>query len=205
MTPVPRAGGPDAESAKHVVVGGNARPAPLIVQRSLDDREAAPLGEVVRDGPSRTLPPAPAIARDSKGDGVRVSRRSGSRFPAWLGVGVAVLVALQLVSIGLQITALLVSARQDAAPAPAPAPVPVAVAPLPLPDPKTGFVLVAGGEAYLDQIGKRVPIGTVPVGRYTLFVLPDGAPEFVDQGTVEVHADEHLLFRCSSDGCTKGG
>lgn len=203
VTPVPRAGGSDAEGAKHVVVGGNARPAPLIVQRALEDREAAPLGEVVRD-PSRSLPAAPAVPRDSKGDSPRVSRRSGARFPAWLGLGIAVLVALQLVSIGLQITALLVSARQDAAPAPA-APVPVAAAPLPLPEPKTGLVLVAGGEAYLDQIGKRVPIGTVPVGRYTLFVLPDGAPEFVDQGTVEVHADEHLLFRCSSDGCTKGG
>lgn len=207
VTPVQRVGGPEAEGAKHVVVGGNARPAPLIVQRALEDREAPPLGEIVRDGASRSLPPAPAIPRDSKGDGVRVSRRSGSRFPAWLGVGIAVLVALQLVSIGLQITALLVSARQDAAPAPLPAPVaPVAVAaPVPLPEPKTGFVLVAGGEAYLDQIGRRVPIGAVPVGRYTLFVLPDGAPEFVDQGTVEVHADEHLLFRCSSDGCTKGG
>jgi hypothetical protein len=74
--------------------------------------------------------------------------------------------------------------------------------------PKTGLVLVSGGQAYLDHVGTRLPIGTVPAGRYTLFVLLDGGKEFIDEGTVEVHADERLLLRCSADGClaeTGGG
>lgn len=191
----------EPEVKKHVIVGGNARPAPVIIQRPPEDRESAPLSDVVREGNGKGLPPAPpAVPRDNRPDPLRVSRRIGPRFPAWLGVGIAVMIALQLVGIGLQITSLLVTARQEA-PAPAPPPpAPVVVAPAPEP-PKTGLVLVVGGQAYLDRVGTRLAIGTVPVGRYTLFVLLDGGKEFIDEGTVEVHADERLVFRCSNDGC----
>lgn len=155
------------------------------------------------DGSGRALPPPPpAVPRESRPDGPRVSRRNGGRLPGWLGVGISVLVALQLVSIGLQITQLLVAARRETTPPPAPA---VVAAPVVAPEPLTGLVLVAGGEAYLDQVGKRLPIGTVPVGRYTLFVLPAGATDFIDEGTVEVHADDHLVFHCTTEGCVKSG
>lgn len=195
--PGPRGPG-EGEPKKHVIVGGNARPAPVIIQRPPEDRDSAPLSDVVRDG--RGLPPAPpAVPRDNRPDPLRVSRRIGPRFPAWLGVGVAVMIALQLVGIGLQITSLLVTARQEA-PAPVPALAPVVPPPAPAP-PKTGLVLVVGGQAYLDQVGTRLPIGSVPAGRYTLFVLLDGGKEFIDEGTIEVHADKRLLFRCSNDGC----
>lgn len=195
----------EPEVKKHVIVGGNARPAPVIIQRPPEDRESAPLSDVVREGNGKGLPPAPpAVPRDNRPDPLRVSRRIGPRFPAWLGVGIAVMIALQLVGIGLQITSLLVTARQEA-PAPAsPPPAPVVVAPAPEP-PKTGLVLVVGGQAYLDRVGTRLAIGTVPVGRYTLFVLLDGSKEFIDEGTVEVHADERLVFRCTADGCVAEG
>jgi hypothetical protein len=124
-----------------------------------------------------------------------MSRRIPARVPGWLGVTLPVLVILQLVVIGLQITQLLVGARHDAEPPPV-----VAAAPTP---PKTGLVMVSGAIAYLDRIGTTVPIGLVPVGRYTLYALPDGATEFVDLGTVQVEADARIVYRCSQEGCAR--
>ena len=126
-----------------------------------------------------------------------MSRRIPARVPGWLSVTLPVLVILQLVVIGLQITQLLVSARRDAAPAPVAAPAPTPAAP------KTGLVMVSGALAYLDRIGTTVPIGLVPVGRYTLYALPEGATEFVDLGTVQVAADERIVYRCSQEGCAR--
>ena len=124
-----------------------------------------------------------------------MSRRIPARIPGWLSITLPVLVILQLVVIGLQITQLLVGARQDAAPAPV-----VEVPPTP---PRTGLVMVSGALAYLDRIGTTVAIGLVPVGRYTLYALPDGAVEFVDLGTVQVEADAQIVYRCSQQGCAR--
>jgi hypothetical protein len=188
---------------KRVLVGGNVRP--QTIPRSPEAPGAATSAALPPATPvdpdkavlsSRPFPPAaPAIPKDGRTESPRMSRRIPARVPGWLNVTLPVLVILQLVVIGLQITQLLVSARRDAAPVPVVAPAPAA--------PKTGLVMVSGALAYLDRIGTTVPIGLVPVGRYTLYALPEGATEFVDLGTVQVGADERIVYRCSHEGCAR--
>ena len=189
---------------KRVLVGGNVRPqtiprtaeAPPATSAPLPD--AAPVAAEKAVLSSRPLPPAaPPIPKDARTESPRMSRRIPARVPGWLSVTLPVLVILQLVVIGLQITQLLVNARRDAAPVPVAAPAPTPAAP------KTGLVMVSGALAYLDRIGTTVPIGLVPVGRYTLYALPDGATEFIDLGTVQVAADERIVYRCSQEGCAR--
>ena len=124
-----------------------------------------------------------------------MSKRISPRLPAWLGVGIAVLVAFQLVSIGLQITLLLISARRDTSVVATPQPA------LAAPVPKTGLVLVSGASAYLEQGGRRFAVGPIRPGSYTLHALPDGATSFLDIGTVEVRADESVAYACTPAGC----
>ncbi len=184
--------------AKLVLPGGNVRPGPQTIQKPADDSLSAPipLATASDKGPKSAPPAPPVVPRESRAEGVRMSRRIAPRLPAWLALGVAMILVFQLVGIGLQITQLWIAARPEP-----PAPVaPVVAAPAP---PKTGLVLVSGAQAYLDRVGVKVPVGSVPVGRYTLFALPDGGSEFLDIGTVEVVAEEQVTYRCVRDGCTR--
>lgn len=186
--------------AKHILVGGNVRPQTIPRSPDAPAPAAPPVAAATAPEKSilsaRPLPPAaPVVPKDGRTESPRMSRRIPARIPGWLSITLPVLVILQLVVIGLQITQLLVGARQDAAPAPV-----VEAPPTP---PRTGLVMVSGALAYLDRIGTTVAIGLVPVGRYTLYALPDGATEFVDLGTVQVEADAQIVYRCSQQGCAR--
>ncbi len=116
----------EAERAKVVLVGGNARPAPLTIARGAADEPAPEPSETRMKAP----PAPPAVPRDARPEGVRMSKRIAPRLPGWLAVGIAVIVCLQLISIGLQITELLITARHESAAVAAP---PATVSPRPLP------------------------------------------------------------------------